>query len=266
MNVKYQPELGKKYKGQFVSCSEQVDHLNILKDDKIKIINKNLSVCFVDENGQKVGAVIRNAATQNVAEHFGTKIKIMVNAHPPITRGASHKSEGIIVGQGLRKNPENSFPGEYVYKKKARSPEKQRIYDEGGNSLAKWLYDNGRKYFPWTVHSYEEFKKKVQLEDNKIIGAIFGAENYESVGHEDNDRSEFAIAYSYEFGVVSEGYFFYPDYGVAIEMSSNSIWCWKTKAIHGTAKLNLEKGGTRYTAAVTLTEKTARAIERQFQQ
>jgi hypothetical protein len=148
MNVKYQLELGKKYKGQFVSCSEQEDHLNILKDDKIKIINKNLSVCFVDENGQKVGAVIRNAATQNVAEHFEIKIKIMVNAHSPITRGVTHKSEGIIVGQGFRRNPENSFPGEYVYKKKARSPEKQRIYDEGGNSLAKWLYDNGRKYFP----------------------------------------------------------------------------------------------------------------------
>ena len=225
-NVKYREDLGKKYKGKFVSCSEQNDHLNILNDPDIKIIKKNSSVRLMDENNQVVGAVIRNAATKNVAEHFGTKIKIMVNVHPPLTRGATHKSEGILVGCGLCKNPENSFPGEYVYNKnKARSPEKQRIYAKGGDSLAKWLYENGKNYLPWAVISYEEFKNKVQLGDDKIIGAVFGAKNYESVGHEDNDRSDFAIAYNYEVNVVNEGYFFYPDYGVAIEMSSNSIWC-----------------------------------------
>lgn len=46
-------------------------------------------------------------------------------------------------------------------------------------------------------------------------------------------------------------------------MSSNSIWYWLTQAIHGTAKLDLSGGGFRYTAVISLTEKTARAIERE---
>ena len=45
-------------------------------------------------------------------------------------------------------------------------------------------------------------------------------------------------------------------------MTSNSIWCWLTKSIHGTAKLN-DNNGDRYTAVLTLTEKTARAVERE---
>ena len=35
-----------------------------------------------------------------------------------------------------------------------------------------------------------------------------------------------------------------------------------TKAVHGTAKLDLNEDGTRYTAAITLTEKIAKAIEK----
>ena len=62
---------------------------------------------------------------------------------------------------------------------------------------------------------------------------------------------------------MKEGYFFYSEYGVAIEMSSNSIWYWLIQAIHGMAELDLSKGGIRYTAAISLTEKTARAIERE---
>ena len=62
---------------------------------------------------------------------------------------------------------------------------------------------------------------------------------------------------------MKEGHFFYPEYGVAIEMSSNSIWYWLTQAIYGTAELDLSEGGIRYTAAISLTEKTARAIERE---
>ena len=46
-------------------------------------------------------------------------------------------------------------------------------------------------------------------------------------------------------------------------MTSNSIWCWKTRAVHGTALLNLSKGSIQYTSAITLTEKIAKAIERE---
>ena len=63
--------------------------------------------------------------------------------------------------------------------------------------------------------------------------------------------------------IVKEGYFIYPEYGVAIKMTSNSIWCWQTHAVHDTAKLNLSEGGVRYTSAITLTEKTAKAIEKE---
>ena len=45
-------------------------------------------------------------------------------------------------------------------------------------------------------------------------------------------------------------------------MTSNSVWCWLTQAVHGTVKLDLSEGGIRYTAAITLSEKTAKAIER----
>jgi hypothetical protein len=116
---------------------------------------------------------------------------------------------------------------------------------------------------PWITNSYEEFKNEVNLDEKQIIGALFCAENYEAVGHSDNDRTDWALGYVYEIGEVKEGHFFYPEFGVAIEMSSNSIWYWLTQAIHGTAKLDLSGGGVRYTAVISLTEKTARAIERE---
>jgi hypothetical protein len=255
--VKHNSELGNKYKGKFVSCSD------LLKDPDIKIISKSSSVLLF--HGDKVvGGVIRNATSQKVAEHFGIKMKVTINAHPAINRGATHKNNGIIVGHGKRKNPENSFAGSYVYKNKSLTPEEQKIYDKNGDSFAKWLYKNADNYLPWVALSYEEFKEQVQLEGESTIGALFCAKNYEAVGHIDNDRSEWAAGFVYEEGQVNEGYFFYPEYGVAFEMTSNSFWCWKTKAIHGTATLDLSKGGVRYTAAITLTEKTARAIERQY--
>jgi hypothetical protein len=111
--------------------------------------------------------------------------------------------------------------------------------------------------------SYESFKQKVNLSDEKLIGAVFCAENYEAAGHRDKDRSEFAVGFVFEIGLVKGGYFIYPEYGIAIKMTSNSIWCWQTQAVHGTAKLDLSEGGVRYTSAITLTEKTAKAIEKE---
>ena len=96
-----------------------------------------------------------------------------------------------------------------------------------------------------------------------MVCAIFCAKNYEAIGHIDNNRSEWAIGFVYKKGEVNEGYFFYPEFGVVIEMTSNSIWCWLTQAVHDTAKLNLSEGSVRYTSAITLTEKTAKAIEKE---
>ena len=99
--------------------------------------------------------------------------------------------------------------------------------------------------------------------DNKLIGAIFCAENYEAAGHRDGDKSDMVIGYVFEDSIVKKGYFIYPEYSVAIELTSNTIWCWLIKVIHGTAKLDLSEGDIRYTAAITLTEKIAKAIEKQ---
>jgi hypothetical protein len=260
INVDHNIDLAKEYLGKHVSCQEDLDKcINLSKDPRIKIINKNQSVHLI-HNKNKVGAVIRDAAVKALSDHFGAKMKVTMNAHPEIQRGQSHESDGIMVGHGIRKNPTDSHTGTYVYKDKHLEPEVQRIYDHDGNTLAKWLYDNASIHLPWTILSYEEFKKNTQLNNESIIGALFCTKNYEAVGHVDNDRSEWAIGYVHEEGTVENGYFFYPEYGIAIEMTSNSIWCWLTKSVHGTAILN-DSNGNRYTAVLTLTEKTARAIE-----
>ena len=176
-------------------------------------------------------------------------------------RGESHPHDGMMVGHGSRKDPLGSFYGNYVYKDKTLTPESQRIYEEDGNTIAKWLYENARQYLPWAMCSYDEFKLQADVRE-EVIGALFCTKNYEAAGHRDNDRSEWAVGYVYEEGEVEKGFFFYPEYGVAIEMTSNSMWCWLTKAVHGTARLKLGNDANRYTAVITLTEQTARAIER----
>jgi hypothetical protein len=259
ISVTHRPDLAKKYLNKFVSCSEQHDHINLLNDTEIKIIKKNKSVILI-HNDKPVGAIIRDAALKHVKDHFGAKIKTMIAGHPVLNRGKSHRSNGPLVAHGTRPNRLNSGLGSYVYK--VSNPEEQKILDNNGSTLAWWLFEYGKCHLPWTTISYEEFKNQVNLDEGEIIGAVFCAKNYEAVGHIDNDRSEVAVGYVYEEGIVKEGYFFYPEYGVAIEMTSNSIWCWLPQAVHGTAKLDLSEGGTRYTAAITLTERTAKAIER----
>ena len=86
------------------------------------------------------------------------------------------------------------------------------------------MYDNARRDMPWITKSYEDFKKAVSLGNNEIIGALFYSKNYMAMGHRDDDRSEWVLGFVYKEGVVKEGIFFYFDYGVAIEMLSNSIW------------------------------------------
>jgi hypothetical protein len=171
---------------------------------------------------------------------------------------------GKLIGHGTRANfLKPSTTGTYVYKEKNLDPNTQKVYDSDGTSLAKWLYETADLYLPWAMKSYKEFKKNTCMNDNEIIGALFCAENYQAAGHRDNDESEFAVGFVYEEGIVEEGHFIYPEYGIAIEMSSNSVWCWKTQAVHGTAKLKLSEGGARYTGAITLTKKTAIAIEKE---
>ncbi len=122
----------------------------------------------------------------------------------------------------------------YLYKKNLNlNPHKQKIYDEEGDSFEKWLYKNAYNYLRQITNSYKEFKKKINLRDNKLIGVVFYAENYEAVGYRDNDRSEQAVGFCFDTILIEKGYFIYPKYDVAIEIMSNSFWYQKTQVIHG---------------------------------
>jgi hypothetical protein len=253
-NVKRDSDLAQDYLGKFVKISEITN---------LKIIKKNQSVILKCDD-TVVGAVIRDAAKKTVSEYFGRILKETVDAYPKLNRGQNtHADSGKLVGHGYRANFLN--PSTYdTYVLKEKDPELQKIFVDDGDSFGIWLYNFAKIHLPWSTVSYETFKKKINLNlDNKLIGAVFCAENYEAAGHRDRDKSDMAIGYVFEDGIVKEGYFIYPEYGVAIELTSNTIWCWLTKAVHGMAKLDLSEGGIRYTAAITLTEKTAKAIEKQ---
>ena len=43
---------------------------------------------------------------------------------------------------------------------------------------------------------------------NLLVQYVFCAKNYEAIGHRDKDRSDWAIGYVYEEGIVKEEYFF----------------------------------------------------------
>ena len=251
--VGHKKHLAKSYLKKFVNCS------SLLNDKEIRIIKKNQSVTLVCD-GNIVGAVIRDVATKNVSDYIGAIIKATIQVYNPINRGSEHPSLGKMVAHGHRSNRTSPPTYNYLYKnQKNLDSIIQKIYNNDGDTLYKWIFETGKHYLPIAISSYEGFKKQVNLNDD-IIGAVFCAENYEAAGHRDKDRSNWAIGYVYEEGIVSEGYFFYPEYGVAIEMTSNSMWCWLTKAVHGTARLN-SNSGTRYTTAITLTERTAISIE-----
>ena len=254
VEVFHKKDLAEHYLQKFVSYSELLDDTNIL------IIKKNHSVKLICGN-ITVGAVIRNAAKASVLKHFGAKMKVTVDAHYPLNRGGEHRSTGTMAAHGYRPNRTKTPSFKYKYNENL-SFNTEEIYDNDGNTLAKWLFENSKYHLSFATSSYEDFKNQVKLNDDEPIGAVFCTKNYEAEGHIDKDRSKYAIGYVYEEGTVEEGYFFYPEYGVAIEMASNSIWCWLPKSVHGTTKLNLSKGGTRYTAVISLTEKTAKSIEK----
>ena len=252
--VFYNEQLENDYVKKLVTSKSDLD------GDGIRIIGENESVVLKDEDDRIVGAVIRQATSQNATKHFGAKIKVTVESHYPLRRGPEHASAaGIMAGHGSRANRTNPPTDTYAYKEDL-DPHEQRVYDTDGNTLAKWLFEYGKHYLPYTTVSYEEFRDNLNLEEDDIIGAVFCTKNYEAVGHRDKDRSEWAIGFVYEDGPVNDGYFFYPGYGVAIKLTSNSIWCWLPQAVHGTSKLDTELGN-RYTAVLTLSEKTATAIE-----
>jgi len=228
------------------------------------LIKKHQSVCLICD-GECVGAVIRDIAKKPVVEHFGLKMMLTTDAYYPIKRGSkTHADSGTIVAHGFHAeflDPKKLTT--YAYTKKL-SLEEQKIYDEDGDNFRKFLYLNAYNYLCWIIDSYENFKKKVDLEDDKLIGAVFCAKNYVAAGYHDNDRSEWAVGFCYDHpNLINKGYFIYSKYEIAIKMTSNTLWYWKTQYVHGTTTLDLGNN-TRYTGAITLTEKIAKAIEAKF--
>ena len=57
---------------------------------------------------------------KNVANHFGYKMKLTVNAHPKINRGQkTHGDTGKLIGHGIHANfLDPSSISSYVYKEK----------------------------------------------------------------------------------------------------------------------------------------------------
>src|SRR6266498_1364354 len=266
VNVDFHLELGEKYERKFISAlasaSMSLSNDNINPSDLL-VISQNKLIIFMCGDSI-VGGVLRQVTLNKVVNYYSLKTKTTVEAHLKIKRGKAHAGEGTLIRYGKRKEFLGFYSGSYVYNNNSKLNLKaKKIFDYNGDSLAKWLYDNARRDMPCITKSYEDFKKAISLGNNKIIEALFYFKNYMAMGHCDDDRSEWALGFVYEEGVVKEGIFFYPDYGVAIEMSSNSIWYWKTNAVHGTARLNLSEGGTRYTAAISLTERTAKSIKRE---
>jgi hypothetical protein len=132
VEVDYCPDLANKYLGKKVSCFDSDDHINLLKDLEIKIIGKNKSV-NLKYNGKAVGAVIRDVAIKKLSNHFGIKIKSIIEGHPIIKRGKAHASFGKMVGDGFCPNRLNSGYDKYVYK--TSNHEEQKILCENGITL-----------------------------------------------------------------------------------------------------------------------------------
>jgi len=61
----------------------------------------------------------------------------------------------------------------------------------------------------WIIKSYEDFKKIILLDDNKIIGVLFCSKNYMAMGYHDNDRFKWALGFVYEKEVIKEGIFLF---------------------------------------------------------
>ena len=167
----YNEQLENDYVKKLVTSKSDLD------GDGIRIIGENESVVLKDEDDRIVGAVIRQATSQNATKHFGAKIKVTIESHYPLKRGPEHASAaGIMAGHGPRANITPIPTDSYSYNKHL-DPHTQRIFDTDGNTLAKWLFEYGKHYLPYTTVLYEEFKDNLNLEEDDIIGAVFCTKN-----------------------------------------------------------------------------------------
>ncbi|CAI2181564.1 5215_t:CDS:2 [Funneliformis geosporum] len=88
-------KISEKYHGKFALCSK----IELKKDSKI--INISESVIFI-HNNMVISRIICDIAKQSVKNHFGYKMKVIIEAHHKIKRKPkSHIDVEKLVGHSL---------------------------------------------------------------------------------------------------------------------------------------------------------------------
>ncbi len=140
VNVDFHPELGEKYEEKFISAS--VSTLMSLSNDDINLldllmISQNKSAIFICGDSI-IRGVLRQVTLNKVANYYGSKTKITVEAHPKIKRGKAHAGEGTLVGYEKRKEFLDSHSESYIYNNNSKlNPKAKKIFDSNEDSLAK---------------------------------------------------------------------------------------------------------------------------------
>jgi len=124
--------LAKKYYKKFVTYAD------IEKEKDLIIINEYQSVLLKCKD-KIVEAIICNIIKENVANHFGIKMKLIVDAHPKINRSKeTHADSEKLIGHDSCTDFLNpSSTSLYVYKEKNLNSEVQKIYDQNGDEFGK---------------------------------------------------------------------------------------------------------------------------------
>ncbi|KAJ3152695.1 hypothetical protein HDU86_005570 [Geranomyces michiganensis] len=245
------------------------------KDDlgpqKVISLTKHMDFEIQDQDtGEMVLFASRTVTADKTAAIHFQALKMIVHKHCAVERGKSHLSSGLMAATGIRSGSPGNFAARgtarYVLKKEHRKPETERILTEGSSSLAKGILNDARVYHADAVLKME------QVANGKFSGdfPMFVTENYKAGLHVDDNKSEYAIGYATEEGALESStdadadaawIFNFPEYGVSIVMEHNFLWSWKTTRLHGTTVGKMRRG-TRYTGVLTVTNRTARAVEK----
>src|SRR6266498_5859233 len=140
VNVDFRPELGEKYEEKFVSASASAS-TSLSNDDinpsDLLMISQNKSAIFICGDSI-IRGVLRQVTLNKVANYYGSKTKITVEAHPKIKQGKAYAGEGTLVGHGKRKEFLGSHSESYIYNNNSKLNLKaKKIFDSNGDLLAK---------------------------------------------------------------------------------------------------------------------------------
>jgi len=141
--VNHRLDLAKKYYKKFVTYAD------IKKEKDLIIINKHQSVLLKCKD-KIVEAIICNIIKENVANHFGIKIKLTIDVYPKINCSKEiYANLGKLIGHDFCADFLNpSSTSLYIYKEKNLDHKVQKIYDQNRDEFRKWLYKYAKYYLP----------------------------------------------------------------------------------------------------------------------